>query len=47
LGTGSMRPKVEAGVRFVRGGGERAVIAHLAEGSSALRGETGTTITRG
>jgi len=46
LGRGSMRPKVEAGVTFVRGGGRRAVIAHLGEGSAALRGETGTTIRR-
>ena len=29
FGTGSMGPKVEAAVRFVEGGGERAVIADL------------------
>ena len=46
LGTGSMRPKVEAAAEFVRGGGERAVIAELADGVAALRGERGTTITR-
>jgi carbamate kinase len=46
LGRGSMRPKVEAGVKFVRAGGRRAVIAHLGEGPAALRGETGTTIRR-
>jgi carbamate kinase len=45
LGAGSMRPKVEAAVAFVRGGGRRAVIAHLGDGVAALRGETGTTIT--
>ena len=46
LGTGSMRPKVEAAADFVRGSGEgrRAVIAELAHGLAALRGETGTTI---
>jgi carbamate kinase len=44
LGKGSMRPKVEAAVTFVRAGGQRAVIAHLGEGPAALRGETGTTI---
>jgi carbamate kinase len=44
LGAGSMRPKVEAAVGFVRGGGRRAVIAHLGDGAAALRGETGTTI---
>ncbi len=47
LGTGSMRPKVEAAVHFVQGGGKRAVIAHLSAGWSALQGEAGTTITRG
>jgi carbamate kinase len=40
-----MRPKVEAAVAFVRGGGQRAYIAHLEHGLEALRGETGTTIT--
>ena len=45
LGVGSMKPKVEAGVSFVRGGGERAIIADLARGLDAIRGETGTTIT--
>lgn len=45
LGSGSMGPKVEASVRFVERGGERAVIAHLEEGLAALRGGTGTTIT--
>lgn len=44
LGEGSMRPKVEAAVQFVRQGGERAVIGHLAQGPAALAGETGTTI---
>lgn len=47
LGEGSMGPKVEAAAQFVKGGGERAVIAHLSQGSAALRGETGTTIVRG
>jgi carbamate kinase len=41
---GSMRPKVEAAIAFVRGGGERAVIAELGAGLAAIRGETGTTI---
>jgi carbamate kinase len=44
LGAGSMRPKVEASVAFVRSGGTRAVIAGLGEGLAAIRGETGTTI---
>ena len=46
LGTGSMRPKVEAAAGFVRAGGERAVIARLSDGPAALSGETGTTIER-
>ncbi len=45
LGVGSMRPKVEAAVAFVRDGGGRAVIAHLQDGLRAIRGEAGTTIT--
>lgn len=44
LGTGSMRPKVEAAADFVRAGGERAIIAELAEGLAALRGAAGTTL---
>lgn len=44
LGEGSMRPKVEAAVAFVRGGGARAIIADLGDGQAAMRGETGTTI---
>jgi carbamate kinase len=46
LGTGSMRPKVEAAADFVRAGGERAIIAELARGLAALRGEAGTTIVK-
>jgi carbamate kinase len=44
LGTGSMRPKVEAAAAFVRAGGARAVIAELAQGLAALSGDAGTTI---
>lgn len=44
LGEGSMRPKVEASVRFLEGGGERAVIAELSQASRALAGEAGTEI---
>lgn len=46
LDEGGMKPKVEAAAAFVRGGGRRAVIARLSEGPAALRGTTGTTITR-
>ena len=45
LGTGSMRPKLEAAAAFVRAGGRHAIIAELSQGLAALRGETGTTIT--
>lgn len=45
LGVGSMRPKVEAALHFVRAGGRRAVITHLARGRAGLEGETGTLIT--
>ncbi len=47
LGTGSMRPKVEAAAAFVRQGGDRAIIAELSQGLAALQGEAGTTITKG
>jgi carbamate kinase len=43
---GSMRPKLEAATGFVRAGRGRAIIARLADGPAALRGETGTTIVR-
>jgi len=46
LGTGSMRPKVEAAADFVRAGGRRAVIAQLSQGLAALGGDAGTTITK-
>jgi carbamate kinase len=46
LDAGGMRPKVEAAASFVRNGGSRAIIARLSAGPAALRGETGTTITR-
>jgi carbamate kinase len=41
---GSMGPKVEAAIRFIEGGGKRAIIGHLNEALPALRGETGTHI---
>jgi carbamate kinase len=42
---GSMRPKVEAAVRFVRDGGRRAVIASIEEIEPAVKGQAGTEIT--
>lgn len=41
---GSMAPKVEAAIRFVESGGERAVIAALGDLIGALDGKTGTQI---
>lgn len=43
---GSMGPKMEAAVRFVREGGEMAVIASLTKVAEALLGIGGTIITR-
>jgi carbamate kinase len=43
---GGMKPKVEAATAFARATGGRAIIARLSDGPAALRGETGTTITR-
>ncbi|MFB6120213.1 MAG: carbamate kinase [Halobacteriaceae archaeon] len=45
FGEGSMRPKVEAAVRFVADGGERAVITSPERLPAALDGEAGTRIT--
>lgn len=44
---GSMGPKVEAALRFLEGGGERVIIAHLESAIPALRGETGTHVVPG
>jgi carbamate kinase len=46
LDEGGMRPKVEAAADFARAGRGRGIIALLSDGPAALRGETGTTITR-
>ena len=46
LGAGSMKPKVEAAVSFVEGGGVRGTIAALKDGAAAVRGEAGTSIVR-
>jgi carbamate kinase len=44
---GSMGPKVEAAIRHIEAGGERAIIAHLERALPALAGETGTHVVRG
>ncbi len=41
---GSMGSKVEAAIRFLEGGGERVIIAHLNDLVPALRGAAGTLI---
>ena len=41
---GSMGPKIEAAISFIKGGGKRAIIGHLNEALPALRGEAGTHI---
>jgi len=45
LGSGSMAPKVEAAISFLKTGGKKAHIARLDEGLEALNEEAGTTIT--
>jgi carbamate kinase len=44
FGAGSMGPKVEAAVRFLEQGGERAIVAELDAALDALRGVSGTEI---
>jgi carbamate kinase len=44
FGKGSMGPKVEAAVSFIRNGGSRAIIGRLDQGLRAVRGEAGTVI---
>ncbi len=41
---GSMAPKIEAAIRFVESGGERAIIAKLESLTEALEGKTGTHV---
>jgi len=41
---GSMGPKVEAGVKFVEQGGERAIICAMEQVDAAIRGDAGTAI---
>ncbi|MFB6096405.1 MAG: carbamate kinase [Haloferacaceae archaeon] len=47
FGAGSMRPKVEAALRFLESGGERAIVCLPDELAAAVDGEAGTRITRG
>ena len=43
---GSMGPKVESSIRFIRHGGRRAIITDREHALEALRGKAGTIITR-
>jgi len=42
----TMGPKVDAAIRFLEGGGRRAIITSLERAVTALHGETGTHIVR-
>jgi len=44
FGTGSMGPKIEAAIAFIRHGGKRAHVARLDQGLEAVRGEAGTVL---
>ena len=41
---GSMGPKIDAAIRFIEGGGKRAIIGHMERAIPALLGETGTHV---
>jgi carbamate kinase len=41
---GSMKPKIEAAIGFIRGGGRQACIGRLDQGLEAVRGMAGTSI---
>jgi carbamate kinase len=44
FGSGSMRPKVEAAISFLKSGGRYAHVARLDRGLDAVRGEAGTAL---
>jgi carbamate kinase len=46
FGVGSMKPKIEASIEFVKHGGKKAIITELSKTAAALAGKAGTTITR-
>ncbi len=43
---GSMKPKVEAAIQFLRDGGKKVVITDLENIAASLKGNSGTTITK-
>jgi len=46
FGVGSMKPKVEASIEFVKSKEKNAIITELSKAAKALQGNAGTTITR-
>ena len=44
--SGTMGPKIEAAIKFLESGGEKAVVSSLEDAFEALEGKVGTTITR-
>lgn len=42
---GSMKPKIEAAIEFIKSGGKKAIICGLENAGKALKGKNGTTIT--
>jgi len=43
---GSMKPKIEASIEFLKNGGKKVIISKILSLEKALSGKTGTTITR-
>lgn len=46
FGEGSMKPKVEAGINFVKAGGEKTIITSLSKAAEALAEKAGTIIVK-
>ena len=42
--TGSMGPKMEAAIQFIRQGGRKVVLTHTESMAKALVGESGTSV---
>jgi carbamate kinase len=47
FGKGSMAPKIEAAIRHLEAGGQRAIIGHLERALPALKGDSGTHVIQG
>lgn len=46
FGAGSMKPKIEAGVEFLKSGGKRFVIGHLEKLDEVIKEKSGTRLTK-